>query len=67
MLYLGNNMLTISTTDIDRDVDIQFDGKGGAFSLHPFLLNLSSSTLGLWVRYANRDSTGTFLTVHMVK
>ena len=53
--------------DIERDVDIQFDGRGGAYSLHPFPVNASSSSLGVWVRYADRGSTGTFLSMHMVK
>ncbi|KAI0221250.1 hypothetical protein LSAT2_027365 [Lamellibrachia satsuma] len=53
--------------DIERDVDLQFDGRGGAYSLHPFPVNASSSSIGVWVRYADRGSTGTFLSMHMVK
>ena len=53
--------------DIERDVDIQFDGRGGAYSLHPFLMNVSSSTLGVWVHYADKGGSGTFLSMHSVK
>ena len=53
--------------DIERDVDILFDGRGSAYSLPPFLVNVSSSSLGVWVRYADKDGTGTFLSMHSVK
>ena len=59
--------LTQLFTDIERDVDIQFDGRGGAYSLHPFLMNASSSSLGVWVRYTDKGGTGAFLSMHMVK
>ena len=53
--------------DVDRDLDIEFDGTGGADSLHTFQVNASSSSLGVWVRYADKDGTGIFLSMHMAK
>ena len=46
---------------------MQFDGRGDAYSLYPFVLNVSSSSLGVWVRYADKDGSGTFLSMHVVQ
>jgi len=49
--------------DIDRDVDIELDGRGAADSLHKFQVNMSSCSLGLWVRYAEKDGSGMLLSM----
>ena len=57
----------LPVADIDRDMDIDFYGKGGADSFYPFSLNTSSSTLGVWVRYATDGDKGMFLSIHQVQ
>ena len=53
--------------DTDRDMDIEFDGNGVVDSLHPFQVNVSASSLGIWVSYVDNGGTGTFLSLHLVK
>jgi len=53
--------------DVDRDMDIEFHGTGSADSLHTFQVNVSSTSLGVWVRYADKGGTGTFLSMLVVK
>ena len=57
----------IVAVDTDRDQDLEFDGPGGAYSLHTFHVNVSSVSLGVWVRYTDSSGTGTFLSLYRVK
>jgi hypothetical protein len=41
-----------------------FYGQGGATNFYPFSLAVKTFTLGVWVRFLEKDGTGTFLTLY---